>query len=347
MVINASTSQIAYNTWGTGSKRLFAVRPAIYGCLVSIAVFAAFAYELRTRTIFACQADGYTPDRYVAYCHGRNYGDYEHGAFAFDLEPSAANFAGSADVLVLGSSRIQVALSTRATADWFLAALARYYLLGFSYFENVVFAENILPKIRPHARVYVINVDDFFDRFETPPVKTIFHEPGARKQYETKRLWQRVHEPICKKFAKLCGASFAIFRSRETGAYHEEGGPRTKMIPVSYDPSVDQEVVDRNTAAAVDFLSRFTQGKCVILTMVPYVGTKIGNATAIATALGMELVTPPILEGLQTFDGYHLDQPSASRWSQAFFQTAGPQIRSCLEKQGAALSGSPPQLIAH
>jgi hypothetical protein len=347
MAIDALNSQIAFNTWGRGWKSLFAVRPAIYGCLVSIAVFVAFAYELRTRTIFACQADGYTADQYVAYCNGRKYGEYEHGAFAFDLEPSAENFARSADVLVLGSSRIQVALSTKATADWFSAALARYYLLGFSYNENIIFAESILPKIRPQARVYVINVDDFFDRFESFPVKAIFHEQGARKQYETKRLWQRVHEPICKKFAMLCGASFTIFRSRETGAYHEEGGPRTKMIPVSYDPSVDQEVVDRNATAAVDFLSRFTQRKCVILTMVPYVGTKIGNATAIATALGMELVTPSIPEGLQTFDGNHLDQPSASRWSQAFFQAAGPQIRSCLEKQGAAPLGSPPQSIAH
>jgi hypothetical protein len=347
MAISASNSQIVFNTWGRGWKSLFAVRPAIYACLVSIAVFAAFAYQLRTRSIFACQADGYTADQYVAYCHGRNYGEYEHGAFAFDLEPLAENFAASADVLVLGSSRIQIALSTRETADWFSAALARYYLLGFSYFENVVFAENILQKIRPHAKVYVINVDDFFDRFETSPVKTIFHDPGARKQYETKRLWQRIHEPICKKFVMICGASFAIFRSRETGAYHEEGGPQTKMVPVSYDASVDQDVVDRNTSAAVAFLSRFTQQKCVILTMVPYVGTKIGNATAIATALGMELVTPSIPEVLQTFDGYHLDQPSASRWSQAFFQTAGPQIRSCLEKQGAAPSGSPPQSIAH
>ena len=35
-------------------------------------------------------------------------------------------------------------------------------------------------------------------------------------------------------------------------------------------------------------------------------------------------------------DGYHLDGPSAERWSQAFFEAAGPEIRSCIEKHGAA-----------
>ena len=84
-------------------------------------------------------------------------------------------------MLFLGNSRLQVAFSTAATADWFSAASARYYLLGFGYFENVIFAEEILRRIHPQARVYVINVDDFFERCETPPVKTILHDPEARQ----------------------------------------------------------------------------------------------------------------------------------------------------------------------
>src|SRR5208282_78562 len=321
-------------TWTKAWEGLSASQPTIYICVVLIAAFVAYAYEFRTGTIFSCQADGYNSDRYLAYCNGANYAEYEHGAFYFDLEPSAQNFAGSADVLFLGSSRLQVAFSTAATADWFSAASARYYLLGFAYYENVIFAEELLRRIHPRARVYVINVDDFFDRFETPPVKTILHNPEARHLYEVKRLWQRVHEPICKTFAALCGGKFAIFRSRETGAYYNydmEGTVNQKITPVSYDQVISRNVVNSNTAAAMDFLTRFTQGKCVILTNVPFVGTKIGNANAIATALGRNLVTSEI-PGLETFDGYHLDQPSAERWSQAFFQAAGSKIRSCLEE---------------
>jgi hypothetical protein len=206
--------------------------------------------------------------------------------------------------------------------------------MGFLYFENVIFAEDLLRKIGPRAPVLVINVDDFFDRSESPPVKTIFHDPEARQKYETKQFWQRVHEPICGKFSRLCGSKFVIFRSRATGAYYTDGTAQQRTAPVSYDQVVDQSVVDSNTAAAVSFLSRFARDKCVILTDVPFVDTKIGNAKAIANRIGAKLVTPGPLEGLQTFDGHHLDRPSAERWSRAFFAAADHEIRSCLEEQG-------------
>ena len=69
------------------------------------------------------------------------------------------------------------------------------------------------------------------------------------------------------------------------------------IVPVSFDNAVSRDVVDRDTATAIDFLKRFTQGKCVILTLVPHDGTKVGDANAIAAALGMKLVTPDVPEG--------------------------------------------------
>lgn len=314
---------------------LFASMPIVYVCVILGAVLASFGYWTRTRTIFACPASGYTADRYIAYCDAGNYADYEHGAFWFDLEPSAWGFARNADVLFLGNSRLQVGFSTAATADWFSQASARYYLLGFSYYENALFAEALLSRMRPDgAKVFVINVDDFFDLLETEPVKSIWDDPQAEDKYKWKRFWQSVHRPVCKILGKLCGSHVVTYRSRETGAYDMRTPP--DATPVSYDESVDQGVVDADTAAAIDFLTRFAQGKCVILTMVPSAGTKIGKANAIAKGLGARLVTPGILEDLKTKDGYHLDQPSAERWSRAFFQAAGPEIRSCLEKHGRA-----------
>jgi len=322
-------------TW----EGLFASRVVIYIAIILLAALVAYAYQLRTGTIFSCQADGYNTDQYLAYCQGAHYADYEHGAFYFDLEPSVQDHVRDTDVLFLGTSRLQFAFSTAATADWFASASAHYYLMGFTYFEDVVFAEKLLRKIQPRAKVYVINVDGFFDRSETSPVRAILHDPEARHRYEAKRHWQRVHEPVCKALAAFCGHKTVIFRSRETGAYSMElAASEQKIIPVSYDQDVDQGLVASNTAAAVDFLSEFTQGKCVILTSVPLVETKIGNSNAIAAGLGMKLTAPEILEGLQTFDGFHLDQPSAERWSQSFFRIAGPEIRSCLERQTTAHS---------
>lgn len=313
----------------------FMARPAIYACVVLVAAYAAFAYQIRNQTIFSCPAGGYSADQYLAYCQGEAYGDYEHGAFQFGLEPAVRSHVRDADVIFLGNSRLQFAFSTNATAEWFSAASARYYLMGFLYYENFIFEGELLQTIRPRARVFVINVDDFFDRSESPPVKTIFHDPEARHKYEIKQLWQRIHAPICGALARLCEAKFAIFRSRTTGAYYTEGDAQRRRAPVSYDTTVNRNVVDSNSAAALSSLARFAQDKCVILTDVPFVGTKIGNANAIAAAIGAKLVMPGPVEGLQTFDGYHLDRPSAEKWSRAFFAAAGQQIRSCLGDQEA------------
>jgi hypothetical protein len=80
------------------------------------------------------------------------------------------------------------------------------------------------------------------------------------------------------------------------------------------------------------FLSQLpVDRRCVLLTIAPYNATKKAEATALASALKLDLLVPP-LDGLQTFDGSHLDPPSAERWSQAFLQAAGPRIRECLRE---------------
>jgi hypothetical protein len=321
---------------GKKSEGVFGDRAALYICIVLITILASYGLWLRKHSIFACVANGYTADRYMAYCDNTGYGDYEHGAFWFGLEPSAQEFVKDADVLFLGNSRVQYAFSTKATADWFSGASVPYYLLGFTYYDGVPFAEALLRRIRPKAKVYVINVDDFFSQWESPPATEVMHDPGAGSHYEIKRLWQSVHALICKRAPVICGRNYAIFRSRESGAFSlSRGSSVVNAKPVSYDQGISEDAVGSSTAAAIHFLSDLpVQEDCVILTTIPTAGTKIGNVKAIAAALHKDLVTPEIPE-LQTFDGSHLDQQSAERWSQAFLQAVGPQIRSCLEKQGA------------
>jgi hypothetical protein len=68
---------------------------------------------------------------------------------------------------------------------------------------------------------------------------------------------------------------------------------------------------------------------CVIFTIVPTVETKRAEASAIAAKVGQELLSPQV-DGLSTFDGSHLDEASAERWSKAFLQEVGPRIRACV-----------------
>jgi hypothetical protein len=326
-------------TWGKQRSGLFASLPTAYICMVLIAALASYAFWMHRHSIFGCQANGYNADRYLGYCDASGYGDYEHGAIWFGLEPSAQSFAKNAAVLFLGNSHAQYAFSTKAAAKWFSDASTRYYQLGFIDYEGAPFAEPLLRQIQPEAKVYVINLDDFFSPWESPIATEVMHDPKARTHYEAKRLWQRVHDPICKMAPFICGGNYAIFRSRETGGYTlSRGNVLFETKPVSYDQTVRKDVVETNTAAARKFLSHLpVQEECVILTLTPTAGTKIATSKAIAANLHKDLVTPET-PGLETFDGSHLDRASAERWSQAFFEAAGPQIRSCLEKQGGGHS---------
>ena len=212
--------------------------------------------------------------------------------------------------------------------------------MGFSYNENVAYTGELLRKMKPKASVLIINVDDFFRGGETVAAKAILHDPDAENRYQWKRFAQKLHRPICEHFGALCGKRYVIFRSRENGAYyripHDE--PVFPQNAVSYDQKVDSTEVKEGAALAINFLKEFGQGRCVILTNVPYPEANDGDAEAIAKAVGLPLVTFENLEGLNTADGYHLDRVSADRWSRAFLEAVGPEIRTCIEKHGAAAS---------
>ena len=316
-----------------GSTELFASKPSLYLLVLVISILCTFAYKVHTKSIFACPGNGYAAGQYLAYCNADAFGDYDRGAFWFDLEPTAQRGAANAQVLFLGNSRMEFAFSSDATDNWFSAHALRYYLLGFAYLENTVFTSPLLSKLKPQAKVYVINVDRFFSDDVRPPTREVLHDADAVERYRQKRRWQSLHEWVCGKVPILCGNQLSFFRFRETGAWRMEGqattfGPRSA---VSDGPDTEPEQRQRYVALAEKFLSQLpVERRCIILTIAPYVGTKLAEAKAIASALGLDLVVPQV-NGLETFDTSHLERASAERWSTAFFQTAGPRILECLD----------------
>ena len=220
---------------------LFSAKPFLYIVLLLCGVFGSFAYKLRSDGIFACGADHYLADHYLAYCNATAYGDYDRGAFWFGLEPVAQRNAIEADVLFVGSSRMQFAFSTAATAEWFSSPAVRYYLLGFSHTENIVFLAPLLSKLKPRARVYIINVDRFFDDRETPPTSDILRETQAPSRYAEKRFWQTLHKPICGALPALCGGHASCFRLRESGAWRLSGSDGFAPKSVADGPASNHE----------------------------------------------------------------------------------------------------------
>ncbi len=316
-------------------ERFCSIRPLLYILIVVSAVGVTWVFTLWDG-ILACPSSGYAPDRFVADCSASAYGDYEHGAFWFGLEPAAVHAASRAQVLFLGDSRVEVGFNTAATSNWFAKAAAPYYLLGFERNSNVAFAGKLLKKIKPHAKVYIINIDFFFERHESPIENFVMRDPAAKMRYEDKRRWQRIHRLICDRVPSFCGTSYVVFRSRDTGGYviqgnHDFGGHLYRSGPVAYIHGVDQEKLDRYIASGKKFISHSSVRRpCMIATIVPYPQTNMEMARDVAAGLGLTFVAPE-LPGLQTFDRSHLDHASAERWTSAFFAAAGPQIRKCLE----------------
>jgi hypothetical protein len=217
----------------------------LYLIILVAGLIAAFAYKLRSEGILACPAAGYAPNSYLSDCNANAYGDYDHGAFWFALEPRAHQAAADAQVLFLGSSRLQFALSGDSTADWFRSHAIRFYLLGFSHSETVAFFEPLLDRLRPRARVYVLNVDRMFDDRVSPPADVIRQSRDALARYREKQWWQSLHKAVCGAVPGVCGRSLAVFRARETGMWHVAGSAGFSARDVSDGPPSNTDRWDR------------------------------------------------------------------------------------------------------
>lgn len=306
------------------------LRPGLYALIVICALVAAFVFKERTQGIFACPDAATGGDYYLAYCNALAFGDYDRGAFWLALEPEAREAASAADVLFLGSSRMQFAFSTNATTAWFSRAGASFYLLGFSHTEDVVFTEPLLASLKPHARVYVINVDRFFDDRETPPTREILHNKNVRSRYRKKQFWQLPHRLLCGTLPFLCGRNISFVRFRRDGTWKLRGTGPFKATGVADGQAMDRQKWPKYEQIAREFVARLPVDRnCIVLTLVPSKETKNGEARAIADSLGLPLIAPRPA-GLRTFDSSHLNPPSAQLWSSAFFEAAGEQIKECL-----------------
>lgn len=309
-------------------ERLAQPRPVLYLLVIVAAALIAYLRQLHVDSIFACPASGYSADRYLAYCQADHYGDYEHGAFWFGLEPGLQEPLSAAQVVFLGNSRIQWGFSNTTTADWFARASIPYYLLGFSYDETYRFEGPLLQKFDSRPRVYVISLDAFFATTPSEPARYIEEDEGASLHYRGKHIAQWLHRAVCGPVPALCGGYYSVYRSRRTGAWfaHPLGFVRR---PVSADSAVDPEAQAQQLVTARAFLDSLPVSRdCVILTMVPTVGTKRAAAAALAAAVDRPFISPEMPD-LVTFDGSHLEQASAQRWAAAFLEAAGPRIRQC------------------
>lgn len=310
-----------------------AERPLLYfGALVAV-MLIALAVHVSRDGVFACPAGAYGDDHFLAYCEVGDYGDYEHGAYWYGLEPQARRAAIDADVLFLGNSRVQFGFSGPSFTDWFDAHDRRPYLLGFGYGQNSAFVGPLIERLQPKARLYVINSMGFFRDVPAGPGPAVVADGEEARRYVFKKLWQGPHRLLCGVAPALCGGSRAFYRNRQTGEWVHAGAIAESGYPY-VDRPADMAVVAAEAPLARAFIDALPVDKsCVIFTFVWTPENETETARALAAELGVTFIAPP-LEGLSTFDGSHLDAPSVERWVAAFTQAAEPHYRRCLEVEG-------------
>ena len=306
--------------------------------VVTIAVLVAILFW-RTR-IIGCSGYGYGPDMYLAQCGSKTYGDYEHGVFGLQIDKRAINNLEDAEVVILGHSHAMVGFSTASTRQFVDKMRIKVYNASVSG-EYGGFFDFVLPQLDLHAKVVVIDVAPFFasDLMSAAGKFIVDNRNRARLDYRLKQIWQTIHRYACSGNQPikgwLCGTAFSTFRSVIDGEMIADytlayGSPLpSRPVTRATHPAAENEM--RIKLAEQFFARHHFDPACTILTAIPTGGDFSDTAEAIAEVVHANYVNPSV-DGLTLIDAAHLDVPSASAWSRAFWAEAAPIINRCLQK---------------
>ena len=281
----------------------------------------------------SCDTAGYRQHAFLSNCLNEYFGDYEHGAYYYQLEPEAIEALRKAEVLFLGNSRSQFAFSSDVTAEFFAKQGIPYYLLGFAYVQTSEFPLRLIKRLALHPKLLVINADPFFSHiFKGPAQQVVDGSASARFDYTLKRWFQSIHPALCRSLPRLCQPKQAtIYRDMRDGRWlWLSTFSDDKSLPISEPIAIPQRLIDDAISVGRDFINQIGIDKaCVVLTGIPTRVSSAEAATQIAQALGVKYIEPS-LSGLATIDGEHLNVESANRWSRAFLPQLQDTIRHCL-----------------
>jgi hypothetical protein len=314
-----------------GASRFFLIFSvfAIIGVLLYIPVRIAIPWAAQA----SCDPSGNREHVFISHCLNYYFGDYEHGAYYYQLEPEAVEALRKADVLFLGNSRVQFAFSTDATAQFFKKAGISYYLLGFAYVQNSEFALRLIKHLGLHPKALIINADPFFNHdLKGPAANVVEGSSAVRFDYILKKWFQRIHPALCRAAPALCQPKHqTMYRDAHNGHWSWISTySADNSLPFSPPESISSQALQDAIAAGRDFLDQAGVAKdCVVITGIPTRVASQEAATAIAKALGLENIIPPV-SGLSTIDGEHLNSESARRWSEAFLPLALDRLRHCV-----------------
>jgi hypothetical protein len=300
-----------------------------------------------TWDVAACGPAPQRSSAFLAECTQRNFGDFEHAAYLWDLEPSAVRALQAADVVFLGNSRMQIAFSTRAVSQYFSRNGISYYVLGFGYDEESAFPEHLLRKYHIKPKAYFINADPFFnDHLSIPADELESMRLSVWLSYAFKTMFVREQRLICGIPGLCVRSQNTLYRVPEDGTWiwQEFWLPSARSLPLTAEKGMtlnDSQLSHAKVLAREFAASSSVPPECIILTGVP---TNVVDSQAVAAeigrAAGLQVILPDV-ENVNTADQSHLNADSAERWSTAVIAKAAPILEACLARQHNAPAAPP------
>ena len=313
--------------------------------LFSTTFLVLCAASIMLRTLFSLEvlsnvgSLGDPKDYYLSY---RGFGGkYLDPAVLYFGKQGTARHMKSADVLFLGSSRINYAMQDGAYAKNRLKRLGMtHYTLGFGSAEAGLFPLNVIRKhdLRPKFVVVNAEFEYFVDHFSSGAIeamqltlfeyrKLIFEEQSSyyvqRQLHAALPHWSaltfRPSEWVCHRCRTtgtwiLPQSSHLLFPIKESGDLWQ-GAPHPGKLSDIQKKSANlfKEEMDKRRIK-------------IIITHVPYPTGHRRWAELFARHLDSPLVAP-VLDDLYTIDPTHLSPQSARRWAEAFFTELEPVLR--------------------
>ena len=309
----------------------------VFAVFVAIAAILIFNFCQFTINSMKCWSSKYGPLYYLTVCDkvGEPAGpvpEYEAGTIYYGLESGISEAIRNAQVIFVGSSKLQHAFSTQATTDYFAKQNIRFYILGFTN-RNIGIVLPILKRKQASPSLLIVNVEiPFFTRSDLPG--------GLRTYWRLAKMaaLQRLQRAICPNFPSFCSPpGRAIYRSANTGQWRW----RDSYFPeqsLPFNELLQHEFSDNEFKAAVDSAERFLREISINRNCIVFIGipNNVQDAPAIASQLAQRLGTQlilPTVERLFLLDDGHLNFESAEHWSAAFLSKLTPVLQKCLSNK--------------
>ena len=229
-----------------------------------------------------------------------------------------------ADVLFLGNSRLMFAMPPRLIRPFFRARGLHHYVMGFGHVEANVFAEAVIERLDLRPSLVIVNADGTFFTDTTSDwgqvvmtssrFDALKYRWEARATHAVRRVLHRYVPHALELYRNE--PEIIIYRSSLDGTWDVQWASYVDFgARVPPDPGGLDALDPRTIAIARSFQAEVAaRGARLLLMSVPAPDVSPGHARALAAALDVPLLAPPI-EELRHFDGSHLIPSSAQRYA--------------------------------